>query len=165
MWAGKPMTGKPQGIIIHAMGEMINGLPAPQFLQSIELSAHAFVWCDGSSEMGQATNMQAFHAGLSEWKNWKYLNKNFLGIELLIPNITTHPELVRALRERECFSECQYEQAAKICADWVKEFDIDLSNIVGHDMVSHERVRPDPKPDPGKHFRWAHFITLIKQQL
>jgi N-acetyl-anhydromuramyl-L-alanine amidase AmpD len=40
----------------------------------------------------------------------------------------------------------------------VKYKDIKLDNIVGHDIVSSEIVRPnDPKIDPGKGFRWDYF--------
>ena len=85
-------------------------------------------------------NKVAWHAGKSKWKNFKNLNKNSIGIEL----VNKGHEL-----KYERFTNSQINELIKLCLNLKKKFKIKNSNILGHSDIS-----PMRKQDPGEKFPW-----------
>ena len=93
-------------------------------------------------------NQIAWHAGISCWKNYKNLNKNSVGIEL----VNKGHEFGYTN-----FSKKQLLSLIKICKKLIKKYQIKKSNIVGHSDIA-----PLRKVDPGEKFPWA---KLAKNQI
>lgn len=87
---------------------------------------------------------KAWHAGKSVYNGVTNINKNSIGIELIGNDDVD-------------FTDEQYVAISKLCAWLHYKFGIPTKNIKGHQMVSDSKVRPDPKPDPGRHFDWIRF--------
>jgi len=85
-------------------------------------------------------NKVAWHAGKSKWKNFKNLNKNSIGIEL----VNKGHEF-----KYERFTNSQINELIKLCLNLKKKFKIKNSNILGHSDIS-----PMRKQDPGEKFPW-----------
>ena len=162
-WKGKQMNQQPNGIIVHSMGEYINGLFAPDFLLSIGLSVHAFIGVDGKVYLAAGTDRVAYHAGKSTFKDHVGLNSTFLGFELLVEGEQTMDTFTEAIQNGNPYKDEQYEASAELCNQWMNEFNIPIENIVGHSDVSGSDVRPDPKIDPGNAFDWERFRSLLSQ--
>ena len=161
-WKGRPMSGPPQGIIVHSMGEFIAGEYAPDFLKRVGLSVHAFIGTDGTILMAAPTNRQTFHAGRSRFKGVSDLNRTFLGFELLVKGDHNLATFTQAITNGDPYTEEQYQAAADLCRFWREQFPgIPPENIVGHSEVSGPEVRPDAKIDPGKAFNWEKFRNLL----
>ena len=82
----------------------------------------------------------AWHAGISEWKNYKLLNKNSIGIELQNPG---HEN------EYKSFTSNQLNNLIKLLLNLKKKYNIKKENILGHSDIA-----PDRKKDPGEKFPW-----------
>lgn len=160
-WKGKAMTQTPKGIIVHSMGEYINGLFAPDFLLSIGLSVHAFIGADGKVYLAAGTDRVAYHAGKSKFGSQIGLNSTFLGFELLVEGEQTMSTFTEAIQNGKPYSDEQYTAAAELCSQWINDFEIPIENIVGHSDVSGADVRSDPKIDPGNAFDWERFRNLL----
>ena len=91
---------------------------------------------------------EAWHAGLSNWKNHKYLNKNSIGIEITNPG---HRHGYKNFSRKQIFS------LKKLLISLIKKFKIKKKYILGHSDVS-----PDRKKDPGEKFPW---VKLAKNGL
>ena len=84
---------------------------------------------------------EAWHAGLSNWKNHKYLNKNSIGIEITNPG---HQHGYKNFSREQIFS------LKKLLISLIKKFKIKKKYILGHSDIS-----PGRKKDPGEKFPWA----------
>ena len=82
----------------------------------------------------------AWHAGKSCWGNYKNLNKNSIGIELVNKG---HRFGYSNFKKKQLLS------LIKICKTLIKKYKISKKNIVGHSDVS-----PLRKIDPGEKFPW-----------
>jgi len=82
----------------------------------------------------------AWHAGKSKWKNFKNLNNNSIGIELVNKG--------HRLGYQK-FSKKQIDQLVKLCRLLQKKFKIPKSCILGHSDIA-----PLRKIDPGEKFPW-----------
>ena len=82
----------------------------------------------------------AWHAGISEWKNYKLLNKNSIGIELQNPG---HENKYKN------FTSNQLNNLIKLLLNLKKKYNINKENILGHSDIA-----PDRKKDPGEKFPW-----------
>ena len=73
-------------IIIHYTG-MKKELDSIKKLQSpgSKVSSHYLIKKNGEILILVPDLYEAWHAGLSNWKNYKYLNKNSIGIEITNP--------------------------------------------------------------------------------
>lgn len=85
----------------------------------------------------------AWHAGKSIWKNYKYLNKNSIGIEI------TNPGHSFVYKE---FSKSQILSLIKLSMLLMKKYNINYKNILGHSDIA-----PDRKKDPGEKFPWEYL--------
>lgn len=141
----------PNGIIIHSIAEKIKGFPGDSlnFLESLGLSAHYFISPNGYIWETVEPSKQAYHAGLSKWRNQTGLNKTFIGIELMVPGEHDYNSFLQAIKKPETFSQEQYASTIKLCTKLSLEFPVHIENIVRHSDVSGPDVRKDPKQDPG----------------
>lgn len=155
-------------IIIHSMGQYIGGIHAFDFLENIGLSAHFLIEDDGNTFYGPNHNRVAYHAGVSEWKGDTNLNKNSIGIELLIAGDHNYSSFIKAIRDTHSFSESHYETLAKLCKDLMNIYPkITLDKILTHSDVSGDRVRGEGKGkvDPGSGFSMLELKLRIRSIL
>lgn len=150
------------GIIIHSMGEYVGDMYAPEFLESIGLSAHFFVTPTGAVLHGINHNRIAFHAGKSKWNDQENLNNTFIGIEILVEGKHNYTSFLEAIKNPDTFEIQQYESTAKICRDLMEIYpNITKGRILPHSAVSGKEVRIDPKQDPGEGFEFSKLLELI----
>ena len=88
----------------------------------------------------------AWHAGQSLWKNFKYLNKNSIGIEICNPG---HDNNYKK------FSKKQIQSILKLSKILIKKYKIDKKNILGHSDIA-----PLRKKDPGEKFPWQYLAKF-----
>ena len=85
-------------------------------------------------------NKVAWHAGKSKWKNFKNLNNNSIGIEL----VNKGHEF-----GYQNFSNIQITSLINLCKNLKKKYSIKKENILGHSDIA-----PLRKIDPGEKFPW-----------
>ncbi len=85
----------------------------------------------------------AWHAGISDWKNYRSINKNSIGIEISNPGHKyKYPK----------FNKNQIKSLLKLSKYLVKKYKIKSKYILGHSDIS-----PDRKKDPGEKFPWKYL--------
>ena len=90
----------------------------------------------------------AWHAGKSNWKKFKSINKYSIGIEISNPG---HNHGYKNFSSKQIFS------LIKLLKYLSKKYDIKKANILGHSDIA-----PNRKKDPGEKFPWK---KLAKQNL
>ena len=89
---------------------------------------------------------EAWHAGISYWKNFKSLNKSSIGIEISNPGHNFNYKK---------FSQKQIQSIKKLSKFLIKKYKIDKKNILGHSDIA-----PDRKKDPGEKFPWKYLAKF-----
>ena len=128
-------------IIIHYTGmqseiETINRLKDVRS----KVSCHYLINRKGLITQMVRDNRVAWHAGKSKWKNFKNLNENSIGIEL----VNKGHEF-----GYENFSKIQIKNLINLCKNLKKKYIIKTENILGHSDIA-----PLRKSDPGEKFPW-----------
>ena len=138
-------------IIIHYTG-MKNETDALERLTDIqsEVSCHYFIKLDGKIIEMVPEPYVAWHAGKSSWKNYLFLNKNSIGIEISNPG---HDFKYKK------FESSQIKSLIYLIKNLVKKYKINKKNILGHSDIA-----PDRKKDPGEKFPWE-FLSKKKLSL
>jgi len=85
----------------------------------------------------------AWHAGFSYWKNFKFINKNSIGIEISNPG---HDNKYNKYNKK------QIRSVLKLTKFLIKKYKIKSKFILGHSDIS-----PDRKKDPGEKFPWKYL--------
>ena len=131
-------------IIIHYTG-MKNELSAINRLCNIKskVSAHYFIKKDGSVLNLVPPLYVAWHAGESNWKGIKSLNKHSIGIEI---QNSGHDN------KYENFSQKQITSTKKLLKYLIRKYKVNLNNILGHSDIA-----PSRKKDPGEKFPWKEL--------
>ena len=111
-------------------------------LQS-EVSCHYLIKKNGKIINLVPNSYIAWHAGKSLWKNFKSLNKNSIGIEISNPGHNFNYKK---------FSKKQIQSILKLSKFLIKNYKINLKNILGHSDIA-----PNRKKDPGEKFPWKYF--------
>lgn len=139
---------EPTMIVVHCMGEYVDGLPAHEFLarDDIKLSAHAMIAPDGHILRTRADHERAWHV--------TGYNDKALGVEILVPGHHDWDSLVKVI-QHPWVSPAQYKSALWLIRGWMKTFAIQRSQVVRHSDLS------EIKPDPGQGFRWADFLDCL----
>ena len=134
-------------IIIHYTG-MKNELLALKRLTDLKskVSAHYFIKKNGKILNLVPDLYEAWHAGNSNWKNIKSLNRYSIGIEIQNPG---HENFY------EKFSIKQLNSLKKLLRFLIKKYKINLKNILGHSDIA-----PNRKKDPGEKFPWKELAKL-----
>ena len=128
-------------IIIHYTGMRKESL-AIKRLQNpkSKVSSHYLIKNNGEILRLVPDLYEAWHAGVSTWKNFKSLNQNSIGIEITNPG---HQYGYKNFSSNQIFS------LKKLLNFLIKEFRINKKCILGHSDVS-----PGRKKDPGEKFPW-----------
>tara|TARA_B110001454_G_C12692713_1_gene422957 strand:+ start:857 stop:1591 length:735 start_codon:yes stop_codon:yes gene_type:complete len=108
-----------------------------------EVSSHYLIKKNGEIISLVPDLFIAWHAGISSWKNYKYLNKHSIGIEI------TNPGHQFGYTK---FSKKQISSIIKLTKFLIKNYKISKNNILGHSDIA-----PDRKKDPGEKFPWKYL--------
>ena len=134
-------------IIFHYTG-MKNESEAIERLTSIKskVSSHYLIKNNGEIIVMVPDLYEAWHAGISYWKNFKSLNKSSIGIEISNPGHNSNYKK---------FSKKQIQSIKKLSKFLIKKYKIDKKNILGHSDIA-----PDRKKDPGEKFPWKYLAKF-----
>jgi len=110
---------------------------------SSKVSSHYFIKSNGEILNLVPDLYIAWHAGVSFWKNYKFLNKNSIGIEISNPG---HDYKYKK------FTKKQINSVLKLSKYLIKKYKIKSEFILGHSDIS-----PDRKKDPGEKFPWQYL--------
>ena len=105
-----------------------------------KVSSHYFIKNDGTILLMVPDLYQAWHAGVSSWKNFKSLNKYSIGIEINNPG---HDYGYKN------FNLKQIKSLKRLLKNLMKKYNIKKQNILGHSDIA-----PNRKKDPGEKFPW-----------
>ena len=133
-------------IIIHYTG-MKNELEAIRKLCDYRsnVSSHYFIKNNGEILNLVPDLYVAWHAGKSSWKQYKFLNKFSIGIEISNPGHEHGYKKFNASQISSLISLLKYLQ---------KKYGIKSYNILGHSDIA-----PDRKKDPGEKFPWKRLAN------
>ena len=128
-------------IIVHYTG-MKKEIEAIKKLRNrkSKVSSHYLIKNNGEILRLVPDRYVAWHAGQSNWKKLKSLNKYSIGIEISNPG---HNYTYKS------FSSKQIISIKKLLNFLIKEYQIKLDNILGHSDIA-----PHRKKDPGEKFPW-----------
>ena len=134
-------------IILHYTG-MKKESEAIERLTSIKskVSCHYLIKNNGEIVVMVPDLYEAWHAGVSSWKNFKSLNKNSIGIEISNPGHDFNYKR---------FSKKQIQSIKKLSRFLIKKYKIDQKNILGHSDIA-----PNRKKDPGEKFPWKYLAKF-----
>ena len=134
-------------IIIHYTG-MKNELLALKRLTDLKskVSAHYFIKKNGKILNLVPDLYEAWHAGKSNWKNIKSLNRYSIGIEI---QNSGHENFY------EKFSNKQMNSVKKLLRFLKKRYRVNFKNILGHSDIA-----PNRKKDPGEKFPWKELAKV-----
>jgi N-acetylmuramoyl-L-alanine amidase len=131
-------------IIFHYTG-MKKESEAIERLTNIKskVSSHYLIKNNGEIVIMVPDLYEAWHAGVSSWKNLKSLNKNSVGIEISNPGHNF---------SYKKFSKKQIQSIRKLSKFLIKKYKINPKNILGHSDIA-----PIRKKDPGEKFPWKYL--------
>ena len=112
-----------------------------------KVSCHYFIKKSGEIILMVPEIYEAWHAGISNWKKDRFLNKSSIGIEISNKGHRFG---------YENYSKKQILSLIKLSRLLIKKFKIKSSNIVGHSDIAFDR-----KVDPGEKFPWK-FLSKKK---
>ena len=122
--------------------ESINRLCDPKF----KVSSHYLINRKGKVYRLVRDEMIAWHAGKSLWANFRNLNKNSIGVELVNRG---------HYFGYQNFTSMQIKSLIKISKILIKKYNIKKKYIVGHSDVA-----PLRKNDPGEKFPWQKLAKF-----
>ena len=130
-----------KSVIIHYTGmRSLQSAVERLVSKKYEVSSHYLISRTGKIIQLVKDNNIAWHAGKSNWFNFKNLNKNSIGIEL---------ENKGHQYGYQAFPNKQIVQLIKILKILKRKFKIKNINITGHSDIA-----PNRKIDPGEKFPW-----------
>ena len=127
-------------IIIHYTGMRSEIAAIKKLTENSNVSSHYFIKSDGNIINMVPELFEAWHAGKSNWKDFRLLNKYSIGIEIHNPG---HDH------GYEKFNSKQIISLKKLLKYLIKKYKIKLNNILGHSDIA-----PNRKKDPGEKFPW-----------
>lgn len=163
-------------IVIHYTAST-NIASTVNYLQSPRIKASAHLVIGRMGEVFQLVpfNIQAWHAGKSEYKTFKNLNQYSIGIELINAGRLTRKDnkfftwygeeiprkqVVSCIDNNEgltfwqAFSKQQIKRLRTICIALKKEYP-QIQDIMGHSDITVRKI------DPGKAFPWNELNGII----
>jgi len=136
-------------IIIHYTGMKKESLAIKRLQDpKIKVSAHYLIKNNGGIINLVPDLYEAWHAGVSSWKHFKFLNKNSIGIEI---TNSGHQHNYKKFSKKQIFS------LQKLLKILIKKYKIKKNYVLGHSDIS-----PGRKKDPGEKFPWE---MLAKKKL
>ena len=109
-----------------------------------KVSSHYFIKKNGEILTLVPDLYVAWHAGISSWKKYKFLNKNSIGIEISNPGYENN---------YRHFNERQIRSVLRLSRFLINKYKIKSKFILGHSDIS-----PDRKKDPGEKFPWKDLF-------
>ena len=131
-------------LVLHYTG-MIKEKDAIKKLtnEKSKVSCHYFIKNNGEILTLVPDLYTSWHAGISSWQNFRFLNKNSIGIEISNPG---HENYYKK------FSKKQINSTLKLILFLIKKYKIKKNFILGHSDIA-----PDRKKDPGEKFPWKYL--------
>ena len=131
-------------LVLHYTG-MIKEKDAIKKLtnEKSKVSCHYFIKNNGEILTLVPDLYTSWHAGISSWQNFRFLNKNSIGIEISNPG---HENYYKK------FSKKQINSTLKLILFLIKKYKIKKKFILGHSDIA-----PDRKKDPGEKFPWKYL--------
>jgi N-acetylmuramoyl-L-alanine amidase len=111
-----------------------------------KVSCHYLIKNNGEIVVMVPNLYEAWHAGVSSWKNYKFLNKHSIGIEI---SNSGHSHNYKK------FSQKQIQSLKKLSQILIKKYKINKKNILGHSDIA-----PTRKKDPGEKFPWKYLAKF-----
>ena len=108
-----------------------------------KVSCHYFIKKNGAIVLMVPEIYTAWHAGKSNWKKYKMLNKYSIGIEI---QNNGHQFGYQS------FKKAQINSVLILSSYLIKKYNINKKNILGHSDIAFER-----KNDPGEKFPWKYL--------
>jgi len=108
-----------------------------------QVSSHYLINREGKITKMVDEKKIAWHAGKSKWKNFKNLNNQSIGIELVNKGHQFR---------YENFSKKQILKLVLLCTTLMKKYKIKKTNV-----LAHSDIAPLRKMDPGEKFPWKHL--------
>ena len=108
-----------------------------------KVSSHFFIKKNGEILSLVPELYIAWHAGVSNWKNFKSINKNSIGIEISNPGHDNNYTK---------FTSNQIKSVLKLSKYLIRKYKIKYNFILGHSDIAPER-----KKDPGEKFPWQYL--------
>ena len=134
-------------IILHYTGMKKEELALKRLCdEKTKVSSHYFVKRNGELINLIPDLYEAWHAGKSNWKKTKSLNKSSIGIEIQNQG---HDH------NYERFTSKQIITITKLLKQLIRLYKIDLNNVLGHSDIA-----PDRKKDPGENFPWKKLAKI-----
>ena len=134
-------------IIIHYTGMKKESLAIKKLCDiDSKVSSHYFIKKNGEVLILVPDQYEAWHAGKSNWKKFKSLNKFSIGIEI---QNTGHEFFYENYRVK------QIQSLKGLLKKLIKKYKIKYNNILGHSDIS-----PNRKKDPGEKFPWKNLSKL-----
>ena len=115
-----------------------------------KVSSHYYIKYNGNILQLVPDLYEAWHAGKSVWKNYYFLNKYSIGIEISNPG---HQYGYKNFKKKQILS------LKKLLKFLIKKYNIKPNAILGHSDIAPER-----KKDPGEKFPW-HELAKNKLSL
>ena len=133
-------------IVVHYTGMKSQSQAIKKLCDSrSKVSAHYFIKDDGKIINLVPDLYEAWHAGKSNWKNLKKLNRYSIGIEINNPG---HDHGYRKFKDK------QISALKKLLSNLTNKYKIKNCNILGHSDIA-----PDRKKDPGEKFPWKDLAN------
>lgn len=151
--SGGKKTNFPELIVVHCMGEHIQGADglirrAHEHLAFEGFSAHVLVSPNGDLIRCRRDDQGAAHA--------KGFNENSLGIEFLVPGRHDYTSFLKAIKV-PWVAEAQYQSGLAQIREWYETW----PNIKS--IVRHSDIDPTRKRDPGSGFPWERLLKDLGQ--
>ena len=108
-----------------------------------KVSCHYFIKKNGKILTLVPDLYNSWHAGISYWKNRKFLNRNSIGIEISNPGHNF---------KYAKFTKKQINSILRLSNFLIKKYKISNNSILGHSDIA-----PDRKKDPGEKFPWEYL--------
>jgi AmpD protein len=112
-----------------------------KLIADLRVSAHFLIRRDGEIIQFVSCNRRAWHAGVSTWRDRPRCNDYSIGIEL-------------EGSDEEPFADIQYDRLAELTRAIREIYPIE-------DIVGHSDIAPVRKTDPGPHFDWQRYRSML----
>lgn len=141
----------PKKIVIHSMSEFLKHggyyIHAYTLLRKLGISAHRFIDPAGNMIISRDDTQGAYHA--------KGHNTDTLGVEFLVPGYHSYDEFLEAIKE-PYITDKAFDTGIVLVKAWMNKWNIELDEV-----VTHSKIDPDRKFDPGAGFPLEDFLNNL----